>query len=182
MTQYVKTETRDVKGDIKNRTFWEYDCPDVDFVNMTDTCLEMPEFNSEVCDDIYFYGSTRERYVEFYFNRVLEPEKACSFKFNGTRSYVQIHDPTSGLLYFAAADVPLFDWESDVPSQAYFNNSRLFMTSAGKILEERNNYVTFLMVNANPEPANFSFRIYQSALYLKSALAAFLLAALVVIF
>ena len=56
------------------------------------------------------------------------------------------------------------------------------MTSAGKILEERNNYVTFLMVNANPEPANFSFRIYQSALYLKSALAAFLLAALVVIF
>ncbi len=86
------------------------------------------------------------------------------------------------MLYFAAADVPLFDWESDVPSQVYFNNSRLFVTSAGKILEERNNYVTYMMVNANPEPVTYSFRIYQSALYFKSALATIVLAALAVIF
>ena len=101
MTLYIKTEVRNSRGDVTNRTFWEYDCPDVDVVNMTDTCMEMPEFNSNVCDDIYFYGSTRERYTEYYFNSTLEPEKACYFKFNGTRSYLQVFYPTSSVLYFA---------------------------------------------------------------------------------
>ena len=160
MTQYIKTETRNKNGDVTSRVFWEYMCPDVEVVNMTDVCLEQPEFNSEVCDEIYYYGSTRDRYLEYNIVRTLEPEKACYFKYNGTRSYIQISYPTTGVLYFAAADVPLFDYTTDVPSQVYFNNSRLFITSAGQILEERNNYVTFLMVNANPDPIDFKIRIY----------------------
>ncbi len=64
------------------------------------------------------------------------------------------------ILYFAAADIPLFDWETDVASQVYFNNSRLFVTSAGKILDERTNYVTFMMVNTNEEPVDFKIRIF----------------------
>ncbi len=68
---------------------------------MTDTCLESPEFHSNVCDDIYFYGSDRERYTEYKFKVELEPEKACYFKFNGTRSYIQVDYPFPGNLYFA---------------------------------------------------------------------------------
>ena len=116
MTLYIKTEVRNSKGDVTNRTFWEYECPDVDVVNNTDVCLEMPEFNTDVCDDIYFFGSTRQRFTEYYFNVTLDPEKACYFKYNGTRSYIQVYYPTSGVLLFAQADVPVFDWETDVPS------------------------------------------------------------------
>ena len=91
MTLYIKTEERNSRGDVTNRTFWEYECPDAFIVNMTDFCLETPEYHSTICDDIYFYGSTRERYVDYRFSKTLEPEKACYFKFNGTRSYIQIN-------------------------------------------------------------------------------------------
>ena len=72
--------------------------------------------------------------------------------------------------YFVYSDIPAFDAETDVPTQEYFNNSRFFLTSSGDILNEKNNYATFMLVNYGDEDINYQFTFFQSARALCSKL------------
>ena len=73
-------------------------------------------------------------------------------------------------VYFLSGDVPAFDWETDVSTQVYFKNSRLIITSAGKILDERNNYFIFMIVNPSDEDMNVTMKMMQNAKLLRNAL------------
>ena len=47
-----------------------------------------PNFQTDVCDSIYFYGSTRDRWVIYESEVTFPPQTGCFFKFNGTRSFI----------------------------------------------------------------------------------------------
>jgi hypothetical protein len=50
--------------------------------------MQMPEYHSDICDSIFFYGSNRTRFVPIKENYTLPAQKACYFLYNGTRSFI----------------------------------------------------------------------------------------------
>ena len=46
---------------VLNPNNFEIPCPNAIHMNQTDSCMELPEYNSDVCDDIFYYGSNRTR-------------------------------------------------------------------------------------------------------------------------
>ena len=69
-------------------------------------------------------------------------------------------------MYFALSDLPQFDIDTDSASELFFNNSRLFITSSGKILDERNNFLIFYIVNSGDDDIDLNFTMMQNARYL----------------
>ncbi len=67
---------------------------------------------------------------------------------------------TPSVAYFVYSDQPAFDSETEVPTQEFFNNSRFFITSAGNILDEKNNFAIFMLVNSGDEDVNFEFILF----------------------
>lgn len=67
---------------------------------------------------------------------------------------------TPSVAYFVYSDLPAFDYETEVATQEYFNNSRFFVTSAGNILDEKNNFAIFLIVNSGDEDVNFQITLF----------------------
>ena len=111
-----------------------------------------------------FYYHTGERREKFtiYENTVnFPPNSACYFKYNGTRSFIQMLYRSGVTVYFlGGGDPPLFDIDSYDPAQIFFNNSLLIITSSGDLIAERLNYYSFLVVNQGITPVTIDLRLY----------------------
>ena len=139
-----------------------------------------PKFQTNVCDEIFFYNSDRESWIKYDLKFTLPPQTGCFFKYNGTRSYIQPVYPQGMVMYYAYQDLIYFEAEDYDPTTIYFNNSRLIVTSGGDILGERNNYFVFYLLNADSVPNTVQIKFYQAASALLSG--AFLLSTLSFIF
>ena len=83
-------------------------CQNAILMNQTDQCFQLPEFYTDVCDEIFFYGSTRQRWEIYEQTVVMPAQKGCFFKYNGTRSFIQLEYFGATITYFASSDVPSF--------------------------------------------------------------------------
>jgi hypothetical protein len=59
---------------------------------------------------MYFYNNTYEPWVIYEnISFTMQPNTGCFFKFNGTRSFIQLLYYNPVVIYFNEGDVPLFD-------------------------------------------------------------------------
>jgi hypothetical protein len=125
-------------------------------IDSADQCLAIPEFQSELCDQIYFYNSSRERYTIYDQVFSLAPQTGCQFKLNGTRTFIQFDHGPDITAYFAKSDaLPISlivdpedtDPDGTYASVVYFKNSRVIITSSGDVLAERTNYLNYIIIN-----------------------------------
>ena len=58
---------------IPNPYNFELPCKDYNLINTTDLCMGMPKYVSNACDDLFYWGSERERLTQYYLDVTLEP-------------------------------------------------------------------------------------------------------------
>ena len=139
--------------------------------NTTDQCITLQSLVTDACDKMFYYFSGRTTWLHYTTDVVMPPGTGCMFKFNGTRSSIQINYTAPAVVYFTSnvkedGDIPVFENSVDSvgPGPIYWDNSWLMIISNGDSTKDKTNYFNFLLVNPDVNPSTITFITYQAAM------------------